>query len=192
MLLNEQRFTRAWLLLSNATMMIGWAKVLKALYHNWASLMDVSQPSVACLQVLDMEARIAVLIGFLEFFNAMTQMTKSSPVQVLLFCMVRASVELLVAPLMLPICNNWQHVATLVCWSLGDTIRFWCFTLDVLVPGGMIMVVSLAYQKDWKILYLVAALWPVGFYPLMKSLLRNRRRFFSPSEDTSKAKIKTV
>jgi hypothetical protein len=144
----------------------------------------------------------------------MTQMTKSSPVQVLLFCMVRASVELLVAPLMLPICNNWQHVATLVCWSLGDTIRFWCFTLDVLVPGGrvakatrytvgpvmfplgamceMIMVVSLAYQKDWKILYLVAALWPVGFYPLMKSLLRNRRRFFSPSEDTSKAKIKTV
>jgi hypothetical protein len=155
------------------------------------------------------DARMATVIGFLELFNAMLGATRSNPLQVLLFCTVRAGVEHLVAS-MLASCSEWQHLLTVFMWSLGDTIRFGCFLLDVLVPGArvaktirytfgpllfplgalaeMLMVIKLAQRSGPKILYLVAMLWPVGFYPLMKQLLKQRRKFFQTEDGVKTTK----
>ncbi|GKY93147.1 hypothetical protein MPSEU_000282700 [Mayamaea pseudoterrestris] len=162
-------------------MLAGWARVLQLFVHQHQA---IASP---------------ITVGF----------TRSSPLAVLVFCVVRATVELIVAPMLTPSCNSDAHLWTAVCWSLGDAIRFFCFFVDAIVPGGtvfkrvryavgplvfplgatgeMIMVAKLAHQRKWYGLYLVAALWPVGFYPLYKSLLANRRKFFDRLDD----KIKT-
>jgi len=196
---------RAWLLLTNSTMMIGWARVLRILYRKFALIQDPTQP--VCLQELTPDLILALMLSFLEFFNAMVGVTRSKPQQVLLFSMIRAGVELLAAPMLN--CSAWQHLLTVTCWSLGDTIRFGCFVLDNLVPGGRVakavrytvgpilfpigatgeMLMVMAIAADGRpYLYLAAALWPLGFYPLMKQLLKQRRKFFQgPKEKKVKA-----
>jgi hypothetical protein len=204
------KFERAWMLMTNAAMMVGWSKVLKVFYHNWQGILaDVEGPSHVCLSKLDPTLRFAVITSFLEFFNAMVGYTRSKPQHVLLFAVIRASVELLVAPLLFPVCNSWPHLFTALCWSIGDTIRFFCFVIDTMVPGGtlmkrirytvgplifpfgaageMIMVATLAHQRGWYALYIVAALWIVGFYPLFMSLLSNRRKFLAKLKEKKEA-----
>jgi Protein tyrosine phosphatase-like protein, PTPLA len=204
----EERFAGAWILVTNWSLMYGWAKVLRTFYRHWRALQDVG--SSVCLLKLTPDVRMATLGGFLELFNAMLGSTRSNPRQVLLFCVVRAGVEYLVAP-HLPSCSQWQHLMTVFLWSLGDTIRFGCFFLDSLVPGGnfaksvrytagpvlfplgalgeMLMVIALAQHTGNKFLYAAAMLWPVGFYPLMKQLLKQRRKFFHPPDQQKSIKL---
>lgn len=185
---------RAWLLLSNTTMMMGWARVLRLIYRNFDAIQDERQS--ICLVTMTPDLILALMLSFLEFFNAMAGITRSKPHQVLLFALIRTSVELLAAPLM-P-CSAWQHILTVTCWSIGDTIRFGCFVLDSLVPEGrvaklvrytigpilfpigaageMLMILKLAVEGR-PYLYVAAALWPVGFYPLMKQLLKQRKKY---------------
>jgi hypothetical protein len=193
------------MIVSNWTMMYSWAKCLRTFYRHWKDLQNVLSP--LCLGTLMPDARMATVVGFLELFNAMMGNTRSNPRQVLLFCIIRAGVEHLVAPV-LASCSQWQHLLTVFMWSLGDTIRFGCFLLDALVPGGrfakairysvgpvlfplgalgeMLMVINLAQHSGFRLLYLVAMLWPLGFYPLMKQLLKQRRKFFhSPGRQKS-------
>lgn len=192
---------RAWLILSNATMMMGWANVLVVLsLHNGD-----------CEQVLTPRIRLALLLSFLELFNAIVGCTRSKPHHVLLFSLIRFGVENLVAPLLS--CDAWQHVLTVASWSAGDTVRFGCFFLDHLVSsdsdvpkrirysigpilfpcgalGEMLMVIAAASsQTRWSRLafYGASALWPVGFYFLYTQLLRQRRKFFA----ARKARINT-
>jgi hypothetical protein len=208
-------FARSWLLLTNATMMIAWARVLRVLYRNSDSIMSssldgTSSDSDVCLGVLTDYTKLALIISFFEVTNAAMGFTKSKPHFVLLFAVIRAGVELLVAPL-LP-CNCWQHMLTVFCWSLGDTVRFGCFVLDHLVPGGtlaksvrytvgpllfpfgaggeMLMVVAAANGRP--LMYVAAALWPAGFYPLMKQLLRQRRKHFAKQIPKKEKEIKAV
>jgi len=192
--------------------MIAWAKVLRIFYQQLEALQTETSP--VCETKLGPDLRLALIVSFLEFFNAMSGITRSKPQQVLLFALVRASVEMLVAPL-LPSCSDWQHLLTVFVWSLGDTIRFGCFLLDALVPGARLaktirytvgpilfpigatgealMVAALAQYRNWPLLYGAAALWPVGFFPLMKQLLRQRRKFFYGDDATKKAaKVKAV
>lgn len=217
-MINLERFERAWMLLTNAAVMMGWAKVLKLFVNNWDKILapttttitTFSGPAHVCLSKLDPTIRLAIIISFLEFFNALIGYTKSKPHYVLLFCMIRAIVELLVAPMLLPICNHWSHIFTVLCWSIGDTIRFFCFVIDGLVPGGrlmkkirytvgpilfplgaageMIMVATLAYQKQSYVLYIIAALWVVGFKPLFLSLLANRKKFMAQEKKDKEEK----
>jgi hypothetical protein len=187
--------SRSWLLVSNAAMMIGWAKVLKLLFRNWRSVHDPLSP--VGLDLLTPAVVQALSISFLEVFNSLVGVTRSKPLQVLLFAVVRFGVQVIVAPL-LP-CTAWQHLLTVFCWSLGDTIRFACFVLDNLVPKGhiakavrytvgpmvfpfgatgeMLMVLAVA-RNDRPLFYLAALLWPAGFYPLFVQLLAQRRKFF--------------
>lgn len=187
--------------MSNLTIMIAWAKVLRTFYRQWKPLHDVA--SAVCLLQLTPAVRLATVTTFVEFFNALAGLTRSNPRHVLLFCVVRAGVEHLVAP-HLPACQQWQHLYTVLLWSLGDTIRFGCFALDALIPGARfakgvrytvgpllfplgaageaLMVVKLAQHTGRSYLYLAAALWPLGFFPLMKQLLRQRRKFFHPAD----------
>lgn len=215
---SEERFQRAWMLGSNATMMISWARVLRTFYrHHDELLWGDPELSTLCEATLVPDLRLALVVSFLEFFNSMVGLTKSNPKSVLLFAVVRAGVEMLAAP-MLPSCRQWQHLYTTFIWSLGDTVRFGCFVLDIMVPnarlaksirytvgpvlfpfgafGEVLMLVEVARYRSWYWLYLLAALWPLGFVPLMKQLLKNRRKFFAAAgrggEKGEKAKVKSV
>lgn len=175
--------------------MIGWAKVLKILYLNHRTIMDLDNPT--CTQSLVPTLSLALSLSFLELVNALIGATRSKPLQVLLFSVVRFGTEVIVGS-MIP-CGCWQHIMTVFFWSFGDTIRFGCFVLDALAPGGrvaravrytagpvlfpfgatgeMLMVIAAA-QNDRPAMYIAAALWPIGFYPLFTQLLRQRRKFF--------------
>jgi hypothetical protein len=208
-------FARSWLLMTNATMMIAWARTLRVLYRNWDTLVSSSSldgtTSDVCLGILADYTKLALVVSFFEVTNAGMGFTRSKAHFVLLFAIIRIGVELLVAPL-LP-CNGWQHMLTVFCWSLGDTVRFACFVLDHLVPGGtlaksvrytvgpllfpfgaageMLMVVAAAADGR-PLLYLAALLWPAGFYPLWKQLLRQRRKHFAKQLTKKEKEIKSV
>jgi hypothetical protein len=158
--------------------------------------------SPICEERLTPALSLALYLSFLELFNALVGVTKSKPHQVLLFSIVRFGVEMLAAPL-LP-CGSWQHLLTVFCWSSGDTVRFFCFAWDNLVPGGrmakavrytvgpllfpfgalgeMLMVIAAAQDGRPK-MYIAALLWPAGFYPLFTQLLKQRKKFFARSKE---------
>lgn len=84
-----------------------------------------------CVETITPKVQWAVTISFLEVLNSFLGITKSKLLQVLLFSTIRFGVEWIVTPYILPgQCVSWQHIVTLYCWSLGDTIRFGCFLLD--------------------------------------------------------------
>ena len=95
-------------------------------------------------------------------------------------------------------------------------IRFGCFALDaacivlgygsvpwmksirysvgpVLFPlgagGEMAMVLSIAMETGRWYVYVAASLWPLGFYPLMKTLLKQRRRHFQKLREVDQMKM---
>ena len=212
---------RFWLLFTNATMMIGWARVLRIIYRKQNLLWDevqsqAEQDTTVCSQLLIPNLLLALCLSFLELVNALMGATRSKPLPVLLFSMVRFGTEqVLVVNRLLP-CACWQHLWTVFCWSIGDTIRFGCFVLDLMVPGGrvaravrytvgpilfplgaggeMLMVIAAGKYSDRSVLfYAAAALWPLGFYPLFTQLLRQRRKFFREHFGKGQeAKIKAV
>lgn len=202
-------FGRSWLLLTNATMMIGWARTLRVVFRNYNVLTTVADSTI-CVGMLTEFTKLAVILSFLEVGNAGMGFTRSKPHQVLLFAVVRAGVELLVAP-MLP-CGSWQHLLTVTCWALGDTVRFGCFVVDNLVPGGSLaksvrytagpllfpigaggeMMMVIAAAADGRpYLFAAAALWPIFFYPLMKQLLKQRKKHFA-KQKTPVKRVKAV
>ena len=219
-----RKLGRAWLLVTNATMLLVWVRVLLSIIFFYQQTQTPSTDSTFCDFTLTPRVRTAVLVSFLELINATIGLTRSKPIQILLFSSVRAIVELIIAP-DLPSCNAWQRVLTVLCWSVGDTIRFSCFLVDVVLPeqsteglpstiqklvkrirytvspvlfpigatGEMLMALLLArtnngwYSKLW---YFLSALWPVGFYPLMKRLLKQRKKFLDSQVTTGTPKKK--
>jgi Protein tyrosine phosphatase-like protein, PTPLA len=192
----------AWKVFSNAVMMLGWVRVLMRVA---ALLQQTASPSeeTVCQGLLGDATQHALFLSFLELFNAVTGVTRSKPAQVLLFSVIRLGVEILVTPVIS--CASWQHVFTIACWSLGDSVRFACFLLDsllrdgsqtakkirytvgpILFPAGtlgeMVMVIAAANTQEVALhkyaIYGAASLWPVGFYALFTQLLRQRKKFF--------------
>lgn len=191
---------RIALVATNTAMMVMWARALFVIAMDWRALTDAD--SAMCEETLRPKLLAALAVSFLELFSSLIGLTRSNPIQVLLFSTVRAGVEVLVAPL-LP-CGCWQHLLTAACWSTGDVIRFGCFALDSLSPqfgsfvkairytvgpllfplgasGEMLMVIGAA-NDGRPGMYIAAALWPAGFYPLMTQLLKQRRKYFSSRE----------
>jgi hypothetical protein len=120
-------------------------------------------------------------------------------------------VEKLIAPLIE--CNSWQHLMTVTSWSLGDTIRFGSFAINTYNPqitimksirftvgpilfpigaGGEFLMVVLAATGRRPKLFIAAALWPIFFYPMMKQLLKQRRKHFQQQGKDRKKQIKAV
>ena len=175
----------AWRFLSTAAMMLGWMHVVVVLVAGRD-----------CATVLVPATRLALQLSFLEFFNAVAGVTKSKPQFVLLFAVVRYGVEAWLAPLLS--CDAWAHLLTVACWSCGDVVRFGCFVWEsktskwtrytvgpILFPlgaSGEVWMVLTAAREGRPILYGAALLWPAGFYPLMKQLLRQRRKFISANK----------
>jgi len=208
---------RAWLVLTNLTISASWLRSFVTIASTgclMAMLPSVDEAPVAAMCVNETTAAVtfALCSSFLELFNCLMGFTKSPPLAVLLFSCTRMGVERLVAP-MIP-CTSWQHILTIATWSIGDTIRFGCFAIDGMLPNGShfvksvrftvgpilfpigalageMMMVILAGQLNSKpILYGAAALWPVFFYPMMKQLLRQRKKHFD--KISGKAKTKEI
>ena len=201
----ESPLLKTWLLLTNLTMSLAWARVLAAFL-----LHPVSDEPV-CQEQLSPVISAALWVSFLELFNAMAGFTRSKPHQVLLFATVRFGVEKIVAPL-IP-CASWQHVLATSSWALGDTIRFACFAVDNLLPtahwakavrytvgpmlfplgasGEMFMVLATASEGRQVKAYLAAMCWPPAFWYLYQQLLRQRKKYFAKrGGDQKKAEIK--
>jgi len=193
---------QSWLLFTNTLMSVHWWYVLALfLIHGYNTLSNPSSPT--CTTELRPRVLTALTISTLELLNSLTGITKSKPQQVFLFASARTGIELLLAPL-LP-CAAWQHLLTCGIWGLGDGVRFGCFALDAafgLVSGGlessphwiktvrytvgpllfplgvgaeMTMVVKAAGDGRPG-LYALMVLWAMGFFPLMKQLLRQRSK----------------
>eukprot|EP00934_Nitzschia_sp_Nitz4_P005236 Nitzschia sp. Nitz4//scaffold4_size323378//5457//6077//NITZ4_000603-RA/size323378-processed-gene-0.317-mRNA-1//-1//CDS//3329553228//5226//frame0 len=197
---------QVWLTLSNFLTSAAWSRVaFVVLSSGFAKLSE--EDSTVCSETLQNAVRTALVISFVEVFNCVVGFTRSPLAAVLLFSSVRAGVEFLLAPL-IP-CGSWQHLLTVLMWGLGDTIRFGCFAFDTAFPGvrmaksirftvgpilfpigasGEMLMVLLAAWNGRPILYLAAALWPVGFYPMMQQLLKQRRKHFQPKDKTKQIK----
>lgn len=195
--MDKATMKRIALVATNTAMMVMWARSLFVIANGWKTLADAD--SAICEETLRPTLLAALAVSFLELFTSLIGLTRSNPTQVLLFSTVRAGVEVLVAPL-LP-CACWQHLFTATCWSLGDVVRFGCFALDSLSPqfgsfvkatrytvgpllfplgaSGEMLMVMRAANDGRPAMYIAAALWPAGFYPLMTQLLRQRRKYFS-------------
>lgn len=196
------------LLIGNSAIFIMWFRVFSIFYTNGMLNMDES----TCNDSLRPCVIQALIISGIELLNASLGLTRSKPHQVLLFASVRTGVELIAAP-QLP-CNAMTHLFTTLCWSL-DSVRFACFGLDAFfnvigvgsVPlvksirytvgplifplgagGEMAMVFSIAMKSGRYSIYFAASLWPLGFYPLMKSLLKARRKHFKKLKDERRKK----
>jgi Protein tyrosine phosphatase-like protein, PTPLA len=217
----SKELRRGWLIGTNACMMFGWMRVLIFLLLHYYNNLKVLIPSNAtsfnalpplCNDQFVPLVHIALIASFLEVFNSMTGMTRSKPAQVLLFAIIRFGVEHLVGPNLNTCPTAWSHTLTVMCWSLGDTIRFGCFFADSIVPNGirwakyirytvgpilfplgtlgeMLMVLTMANQsyntnKGQSLALYVAALflWPIGFFSLFIQLLRQRQKFLQQGE----------
>jgi hypothetical protein len=196
---------RAILIGTNAVTCLVWLRVvLVYLVQGWGALS--SEDAAACDGILRPALFVALAVSALvEIGTSATGLTRSNIVQVLLFASVRTGTELWVTPLIG--CGAWQHLFTALCWSLGEVVRFGCFAMDqamgengsnlaksirysvgpILFPlgagGEMLMVINAGYTNGRPILYAAASLWPLGFYPLMKQLLKQRRKHFSSKKE---------
>jgi len=207
--------TMWWLIGTNAIMALGWLHVLWNLLQHMVTAAATTTDAEPqwCEEQLQPAISIALYLSFLELVSASTGMTRSKPLHVLLFAVVRWGTEKLVAP-RLASCQAWQHLGTVVLWSLGDAIRFSCFAVDALTAnppagsggratttktttsvaktvrytvgpwifpagaaGEMLMVLGVAVHQKQPAWYFAAALWPVGFYPLYRQLLRQRNKY---------------
>ena len=201
--LKLQRFV---LVATNAVTCLVWLRVLSVYaFPGWGGIAGSDE---VCEKSLRPVLATALGVSMVELATALLGLTRSKPIQVLLFAAVRTGTEHLVTPLIG--CRSWQHIFTAFCWSLGEVVRFGCFAADGLLPGqslaksirysvgpilfplgaaGEMLMVIQAARDGRPRLYLAAMLWPVGFYPLMNQLLRQRRKHFRPK---AKPEIKQI
>ena len=188
---------RSYLLFSNGTLLVGWAKVVRTIFRGVRA--DKLRTVAYCMGYMTPSLHLALALSFLEVFNALAGITRSKPHLTLFFCSVRAIMEAVIAP-RLSHCGTWPHLFTVACWSLGEVIRFGCFLLDLLVPGGTLaktvrynvgpimfplgalgelsIMLTYGYETEkWWIMIFAIILWPCGVYPLMRQLLRQRSKF---------------
>ena len=197
------------LFFSNALMAYMWFRVLWILLTTF--VLSPTSSSVATTRTI-CETKIhshvihALWISFMEIVQILFGWTSSKIHQVFLFAMVRFLVESYFS--ILVSCTCWQHLATITCWSVGEVIRFTCFTFDsfftlqshnnpkkktspltifktiryqvscVLFPIGatceLLLVLHIAMTTSRIEYYVLSCLWPMGFLPLMRRLLKQR------------------
>jgi hypothetical protein len=203
---SSSAFTKYWMVGSNLVTAVAWCRVFLIIVTHFSKLVTNSDDD--CLRVLSPATNWALYISMMEIVNCLAGFTRSPLPAVLLFSCTRLGVEKIVSPL-IP-CNSWQHLMTVASWSLGDTVRFGSFAVNTANPnvrvaktirfmlgpilfpigafGEMMMVIAIGQPKA----YVAAALWPVFFYPMMKQLLKQRRKHFEEGPTKKKKAIKAV
>lgn len=194
---------KIWLVMANAAVALAWCNVLRVILSERQNLLDNDQ---LCELQLMPATKVALYVSFVELFNSIVGFTRSRASQVLLFGVVRLGVEILLTPVLSG--SNRLHLFTVLCWSLGDTVRFTCFFFDNLVAsswpkairysvgpflfplgafGEMLMVLAVGLHFDGVQQWLIfgaAGLWPLGFINLYQQLLKQRRKFFAAQGET--------
>jgi hypothetical protein len=206
----------------NTLMAIGWGRVLQVLITlGTANLLFEEQP---CHDRLYPAVIRALLLSTVEFVHCTLGLTRSKPLFVLLFLVVRGGVQYFAGPNgyfdYVASCAQWPYVYTVSCWSIGEFLRFGCFTVaetsssmsslsksmryivgPIAFPlgafGEMLMLKSLAdhpsTQPRHKILvWTLISLWPFGFAILMKQLLAQKKKHFDSLKRQSSTKKKNV
>lgn len=204
------------LVLGNALMTMGWARVLVEL----VSLVAFSFDEDSCRKQLYPTVVRALSLSTIELFHCMVGLTRTKSIFVMLFLVVRGGVEYFAGPDGIHdflSCLHWTHIYTITCWSLGEFIRFGCFTVAEMskssLPksvryvagpiaftlgalGEMLMLKRLAdhpntlpHYNFW-ILVLIC-MWPFGFAILMKQLLKQKKKHFDSFNSKEKTKKKT-
>lgn len=189
-----------FLLVSNLAIQLAWLRVL-------LGFTSIDKDETTFQQFIGPRIITALAVSGLELLNSLLGLTKSKPHQVFLFSATRMGVELLLAPL-IP-CKSPEHLITVFCWSLDGICRFGCFGLDaalslcgipswpiiksirytvgpLLFPigaGGEMFMNIRAAKDNRPVLYFTASLWPLFFYPLMKQLLKQRKKYFKKLAD---------
>uniref|UniRef100_A0A7S1GM26 very-long-chain (3R)-3-hydroxyacyl-CoA dehydratase n=1 Tax=Cyclophora tenuis TaxID=216820 RepID=A0A7S1GM26_CYCTE len=184
--------TRIILGIFNVAMALMFGKILLVFREEgWEKLTD----NEVCDEVLRPRVLRTLGLSFVEVMNASIGMTRSNPGSILLFFAARLGIERFVTPAIT--CGAWQHLVTVLFWASGETIRFTCFILSAIFPessvpkyirytlgpimftcgtvGEILMLIRAAYEGR-PLVYIAVALWPVGFYSLMKQLLEQRRK----------------
>ena len=121
-----------WLVLCNICVAASWLNVFILIVTylsqqlTGANANDTAGTGAEMDSFCDLQIRPAVftalMISFVEVVNSLLGLTKSPLPAVLLFSCTRFGVEQFIGP-KIP-CTCWQHLLTVACWSLGDTIRF--------------------------------------------------------------------
>jgi uncharacterized membrane protein YccF (DUF307 family) len=196
------------LVFGNTVMAVGWAHVLVVLITlGTANSLFEEQ---ACHDQLYPAVIRALLLSTVELAHCTLGLTRSKPIFVLLFLVVRGGVEYFAGPNgyfhHVTSCAQWPHLYTVACWSIGEFLRFGCFTVaemsssmsslpksiryivgPIAFPlgafGEMLMLKSLAdhpsTKADHKIwIWTLISLWPFGFAILMKQLLAQKKKHF--------------
>jgi len=197
------RAEKVLLLTGNSFIALGWIRVLWTLISCWIDNNNNNNNNNNNIKNVEdymplIYARLVQALGLscLELVHCLLGFTKSNPVFVAFFLTIRGGVEYILGS-----SDNyhWTHLYTITCWCLGESIRFASFALaEIFEPnkfkwirytagpimftlgafGEMIMVAHTAQTHNnnpW--IWFASSLWPLGFYPLMKQLLRQRRKF---------------
>lgn len=108
-----------------------------------SSLQSSSSSSVVymfCIDYMTPILRRVLLLNYWEVLNSVLGYTKSNPIYVFIFVTARVCIEYYITPLLQASSSNggggciqYCHLYTVLCWSLGDTIRCGCFFLTTLV-----------------------------------------------------------
>lgn len=156
---------RAWLVVTNAALSLGLLRVfllvVGVVVLTAGGGDNDDDFGTLCDEKLMPPLRFALALSFLEVFNALIGATRSNPLHVSLFAVVRFGVEHLCVVQHQPSnalsCGAWQHLWTVACWSLGDAVRFFCFFIDNFAPrGGSSGAKSVRYTVG-------PLLFPLGF-----------------------------
>lgn len=193
---------------------MGWGRVLMELISLGSANRLLEEQS--CHDQLYLTVVRALLLSTIELLHCMVGLTRSKPLFVLMFLLVRGGVEYFAGPygyFNYVTCTQWEHLYTVSCWSIGEFIRFSCFTVaemsssslpksiryivgPIAFPlgaiGEMLMLKSLADHPSTKAehkiwIWILISLWPFGFAVLMKQLLAQKKKYF----DTLKARSVT-
>eukprot|EP00542_Grammatophora_oceanica_P022184 CAMPEP_0194038462 /NCGR_PEP_ID=MMETSP0009_2-20130614/10701_1 /TAXON_ID=210454 /ORGANISM="Grammatophora oceanica, Strain CCMP 410" /LENGTH=211 /DNA_ID=CAMNT_0038680975 /DNA_START=89 /DNA_END=724 /DNA_ORIENTATION=+ len=203
---------RSILVVSNGITCLTWALVVLKVVAvpGYKAFANEGDPT-ACEESLSPAIQIALAASLLELLSSVTGITRTNPAMVALFTVARSVIELLIAPMIG--CAAWQHVCLGLAWGIGDSVRFGCFTLGALFPdkpliksirysvGPIAFPIGVLFEILMLIraasdgrpgMYIVALLWPAGFYPLMKQLLKQRRKHFASLAPKKKPEIKQI
>lgn len=157
------------------------------------------------LSLVHWQTLFCTVASLVEVLQALLGWTKTKPLNAAVFVVGRGFIALYIARFAVNF-HSLAFLLTATFWSIGESVRFFCFALSTVQPslrinlmhirytvgpilfplgfiGEMCMLVQIVLS-DFNILVLVITMmWPFGFIPLLQSLLRQRKKFLTKKSE---------